>query len=146
MLKYNFFLWIKKKNSFSWAFVENTSHVRLKFINMILDSSIIFYILLTFSITSVKLLYIIFPFLLSRLKFMSLFLLLLRLYGTTSTEFPSFANTILREEILCQLHNQIKAITHTSLQVNAMFYAIFSWTSLRCLGWCSINRALLRAE
>lgn len=60
-----FFLWIKKKNSLSWACVENTSHVRLKFINMILDSSIIFHILLTFSITSVKLLYIVFPFLLS---------------------------------------------------------------------------------
>lgn len=60
-----FFLWIKKKNSLSLACVENKSHVRLKFINMILDSSIIFYILLTFSITSVKLLYIVFPFLLS---------------------------------------------------------------------------------
>ena len=146
MLKYNFFFMNKEKKFLFMACVENTSHVRLKFINMILDSSIISYILLTFSITSMKLLYIIFPFLLSRLKFMGLFLLLLRLYGITSTEFPSFANTILREEILCQLHNKIKAITHTSLQVDAVFYAIFSWTSPRCLGWCSINRALLRAE
>lgn len=45
--------------------VMGLRYVRLKFINMILDSSIIFYILLTFSITSVKLLYIVFPFLLS---------------------------------------------------------------------------------
>ena len=66
---------------------------------------------------------------------MGLFLLLLRLYGITSTEFPSFANTILREEILCQLHNQMKAITHTSLQVDAVCFTPFSPEHLlRCLG------------